>query len=130
MRLSYPTNIKIVRLPCSGRINTLHLLKAIEEGADGAYVAGCLEGDCHFLEGNLRAKKRVKYARDLIGEKGLNPDRIRMYNIAASDGPGFVRIAKEMTEHIRSLGPTPVKTGSGPEWPITQDESKEKQDAA
>ena len=117
MRLSYPLNVKIVRVPCSGRVSTVHLLRTIEEGADGVYVAGCLEGDCHFMEGNLRAKRRAGHASDLIAQMGLNPDRIRMYNLAASDGPRFVAIAKEMTEHIRALGPSPVNTGAGTEWP-------------
>jgi coenzyme F420-reducing hydrogenase delta subunit len=117
MRLSYPLNVKIVRVPCSGRVNTVHLLRTLEEGADGVYVAGCLEGDCHFMEGNLRAKRRVAHARELIGQSGLNPDRIRMYNLAASDGPRFVKIAQEMTDHIRALGASPVNTGTGPEWP-------------
>jgi len=117
MRLSYPLNVKIVRVPCSGRISTVHLLRTIEEGADGVYVAGCEEGDCHFMEGNLRAKRRVGHARDLIAQMGLNPDRIRMYNLGASDGPRFVAIAKEMTGHIRELGRSPVTTGAGPEWP-------------
>ena len=116
MRLSYPKNVKIVRVPCSGRVNTIHLLSTIENGVDGVYVAGCLQGDCHFLEGNLRARKRVDHARELIAAAGLNPDRIRMFNLAASDGPRFVAIAHEMTERIRELGPSPVNTGAGQEW--------------
>lgn len=116
MRLSYPINVKIVRVPCSGRVNTIHLLTTIEQGADGVYVAGCLDGDCHFMEGNLRAKKRVGHARELIARMGINPDRIRMFNLAASDGPRFAAIADEMTERIRELGPSPVNTGAGLEW--------------
>ncbi len=73
------------------------------------------------MEGNLRAKVRVSHARDLLAQMGINPDRIRMYNVAASDGPRFVEIAKEMTEHIRQLGPSPVLTQSGPEWPIPKE---------
>jgi len=63
MRLSYPTNIRIIKVPCTGRVAIIHLLKAFEKGADGVFVAGCLEGDCHYQSGNLRAKKRVAYAR-------------------------------------------------------------------
>jgi len=117
MRLAYPLNVKIVRVPCSGRVSTNHLLQTLEEGADGVYVAGCEEGDCHFMEGNLRAKRRAGHARELIGQMGLNPERIRMYNLGASDGPRFVTIAKEMTENIRALGQSPVTSGAGPEWP-------------
>jgi F420-non-reducing hydrogenase iron-sulfur subunit len=128
MRLSYPLNVKIVRVPCSGRVNTVHLLNTLEEGADGVYVAGCLEGDCHFMEGNLRAAQRVGHARNLIAQVGLNPDRIRMYNLAASDGPRFVEIAIEMTDNIRKLGPSPVNTKAGSEWPPQQSESKDPQE--
>ena len=128
MRLSYPLNVKIVRVPCSGRVNTVHLLNTLEEGADGVYVAGCLEGDCHFMEGNLRAKRRVGHARDLIAQVGLNPDRIRMYNLAASDGPRFVEIAKEMTDNIRKLGPSPVNSKAGLEWPPKDNESEDPQE--
>lgn len=110
-------NVKIVRVPCSGRVSTVHLLRTLEDGADGVYVAGCEEGDCHFMEGNLRAKRRAGHARDLIAQMGLNPDRIRMYNLGASDGPRFVTIANEMTENIRALGQSPITSGAGPEWP-------------
>ena len=65
MRLSYPTNIKIVKLPCTGKIDVLYLLKAFEDGADGVFVAGCMEGDCHYLTGNLRARKRVDYVKKI-----------------------------------------------------------------
>ena len=66
MRLSYPSNVKIIQLPCSGRVDILHLLKAIEDGADGVYVAGCLEGECHFLTGNLKAKKKVQHVKKIL----------------------------------------------------------------
>jgi coenzyme F420-reducing hydrogenase delta subunit len=129
MRLSYPLNVKIVRVPCSGRVSTIHLVKTLQEGADGVYVAGCLKGDCHFIEGNLRAKSRVGYARHLIAQAGLNPDRLQMYNVAASDGPRFVAIAKEMTEKISQLGPSPVNTGTGPEWPQTKPADRQQEAA-
>ena len=127
MRLSYPLNVKIVRVPCSGRVSTVHLLRTLEEGADGVYVAGCEEGDCHFMEGNLRAKRRAGHARDLIAQMGLNPERIRMYNLGASDGPRFVAIANEMTENIRALGQSPVTSGAGPEWPPKEEPGESEQ---
>lgn len=109
MRLQYPTNVEIVLMPCTGRFDMLYALKAFEGGADGVYVAGCLEGTCHFLEGNLRAKKRVNCLRDELKILGTEEDRIRMYNLSASQGPRFVEIAKEFTEVIRELGPSPFK---------------------
>jgi len=109
MRLQYPTNVEIVLMPCTGRFDMLYALKAFENGADGVYVAGCLEGTCHFLEGNIRAKKRVNFLRNEMKTLGAEEDRIRMYNLSASQGPRFVEIAKEFTEVIKELGPSPFK---------------------
>ena len=109
MRLQYPTNVEIVLMPCTGRFDMLYALKAFENGADGVYVAGCLEGTCHFLEGNIRAKKRVNFLRGEMKTLGVEEDRVRMYNLSASQGPRFVEIAKEFTEVIRELGPSPFK---------------------
>jgi F420-non-reducing hydrogenase iron-sulfur subunit len=110
MRLSYPSNVKIIQVPCSGRVDILHLLRAIEDGADAVYVAGCLEGECHFLTGNLKAKKRVQYVKKLLEEIGIEPERVEMFNLSAGEGHRFVEIAKEMVERAKKLGPSPVKT--------------------
>ena len=110
MRLRYPTNIKIVKVPCSGRVAIIHMLKALEEGADGVIVAGCLEGDCHYQSGNLRAQKRVIYVQEILETIGMEPDRVAMYNLSAGEGPRFAEIAREMTEKVRELGPSPIKT--------------------
>jgi len=112
MRLNYPSNIKIVNVPCTGRVDILHLLKAVEDGADGVYVAGCLEGDCHYLTGNLKAKKRVAYVKNLLEAIGIEPERVEMYNLSAAQGSRFAEIAREFTERIQELGPSPVGTGS------------------
>lgn len=109
MRLSYPSNVKIIQLPCSGRVDILHLLRAIEDGADGVYVAGCLEGECHFLTGNIKAKKKVQYVKNVLEEIGVEPERVEMFNLSAGEGPRFAEIAKEMVERIKELGPSPVK---------------------
>jgi coenzyme F420-reducing hydrogenase delta subunit len=109
MRLQYPPNVRIVRLPCTGKVDVRFLLEAFEKGADGVYVAGCLEGDCHFLTGNFRAKKRVAYAKRLLDEIGFGGERLEMYNMSAAMGPRFAEVAREMTEKIRTLGPSPIK---------------------
>jgi coenzyme F420-reducing hydrogenase delta subunit len=111
MCLQYPANIRIVRIPCTGKIDVRFLLEAFEKGADGVYVAGCLEGDCHFLTGNLRAKKRVAMAKRILEDAGIGGDRLEMYNMSAAMGPRFAEVAREMTEKIRQLGPSPVKRG-------------------
>ncbi len=105
MRLQYSPNVRIIRLPCTGKVDAIVLMKAFEEGADGVFVAGCLEGQCHYLEGNLRAKKRVAYVKKLLGETGIEPQRVEMYNLSSAMGARFAEIVEEMTERIRKLGP-------------------------
>jgi F420-non-reducing hydrogenase iron-sulfur subunit len=109
MRLRYPTNIKIIKVPCTGRVAIIHVLKALEEGADGVMVAGCLEGDCHYQSGNLRAKKRVIYVQEVLEKIGMESERVAMYNLSAGDGPRFAEIAREMTEKVKELGPSPIR---------------------
>ena len=108
MRLSYPSTVKVIQVPCTGRVDIILLLKAIEDGADGVYVAGCLEGECHFLTGNLKARKRVNYVKKALEEMGIEPERVEMFNLSAGEGPRFAEIAREMAERITKLGPSPV----------------------
>jgi len=103
MRQQYPPNVRIVRLPCTGKVDVDMILKAFCCGADGVMVAGCEEGSCHFIHGNLRAKKRVLYAKQLLEETGVNPERLEMYHIAASQGPLFAQRSREFTGRIESL---------------------------
>jgi F420-non-reducing hydrogenase iron-sulfur subunit len=109
-RLPYPANVKIVRVPCSGKVDALHIVKAFEKGADGVYVAGCLEGDCHFKSGNVRAAKRVEYAKRYLEEIGIEPERLEMVHMSAGMGYRFAQVATEITGKIRELGPSPIKS--------------------
>jgi F420-non-reducing hydrogenase iron-sulfur subunit len=109
MRLQYPTGIRIVRVPCTGKVDILHILRAFELGADGVYVVGCMEGDCHYNSGNFRARKRVEQAQGILQTIGIGGERVQMFNLASSDGPLFARIAGEMTDRICALGPNPLK---------------------
>jgi len=108
MRLSYPSEIKIIQVPCTGRVDILHMLRAFEDGADGVYVAGCLEGECHFISGNIKTRKKVEYVRKILAELGLEPERVEMFNLSSAQGSRFAEIAIEMTERIRELGPSPI----------------------
>lgn len=108
MRLDYPANVKIIQVPCSGRVDVIHLLRAIEDGADGVYVAGCLEGECHFLEGNLKTKKKVAAVQKSLADTGIEPDRVQMFNLSSAMGPRFAEIAIEMTATIHRLGPSRI----------------------
>ena len=111
MRLPYPPNVKIIRVPCSGKVGTIHIMRALQKGADGVYVAGCLEGDCHFKDGNVKAAKRVKYVKKLLEEIGIGGERVDMITMSAGMGERFAQTAIDFTEKIRKLGPNPVKIG-------------------
>ena len=118
MRIQYPPNVRIIRTPCTGRLETEYFMKALENGADGVLVAGCLEGGCHFVEGNLCAKRRVNYTRDLLLEIGLEKDRIRMVNISAAMARPLADTITDMVQTVRKLGPNPIKH-TGPSKPET-----------
>jgi F420-non-reducing hydrogenase iron-sulfur subunit len=109
MRLQYPTNVRMIKLPCTGKLEVIHLLRAIEAGADGVYAAGCLEGECHYLKGNLWARRRIDHVKHLLAELGLEPERVEMYTMSSAMGARFAEVATEFTERIRRLGPNPVK---------------------
>jgi coenzyme F420-reducing hydrogenase delta subunit len=121
MRLNYPTHVKIVKVPCTGRVDLLLILRAFESGVDGVYLAGCLEGECHFLRGNVRAKKRVQYMKEILDEVGLGSGRIEMYNVSSAQGQRFAEVAREMSEKIYALGPSPIKNKKlGVRWQMPQ----------
>jgi coenzyme F420-reducing hydrogenase delta subunit len=108
MRLQYPASVRVVKLLCTGKVDALHLLEAFLAGADAVMVSGCEIGDCHFLEGNLRAKERVAHAGTLLAEAGLEPTRLEMFHIGASDAPKWAEAVERMTRRARELGPNPL----------------------
>lgn len=108
MRIQYPPNVRIIRTPCTGRLETEYFIKAFENGADGVLVAGCLEGGCHFIEGNLCAKRRVEYTRELLEEIGIQKERLRMVNVSAAMARPLADIIIDMIETVRQLGPNPT----------------------
>jgi coenzyme F420-reducing hydrogenase delta subunit len=116
MRLQYPPDIKIIMVPCTGRVDIIHLLKAFEGGADAVMVVGCLEGDCHYLTGNIRAKKRVNKLKKDFVQMGFEPGRLEMFNLSSSDGPKFAAIATEMAQRVHKLGPSKVKKEARQAW--------------
>jgi coenzyme F420-reducing hydrogenase delta subunit len=114
MRLQYPGNVRVLRLPCTGKLEVNYILAAFERGVDGVIVAGCLEGGCHFLEGNLRAKRRVQRARQFLKEIGLEPERLEMFNLSSAEGPRFAEIVTTMVERLKRLGPSPLRHSPAP----------------
>jgi F420-non-reducing hydrogenase iron-sulfur subunit len=109
MRLQYAPTVRIIKVPCTGKVDILHLLTAFEAGADGVLVVGCMEGDCHFVEGNLFAKRRVKRVKGILDRVGVGGERLEMFNLSAGMGGRFAEVVEEMTQRVRVLGPNPVK---------------------
>lgn len=105
----FPSNVKVIQVPCTGRIEVLHLLKPFEEGADGVYVAGCQEDSCQYISGIVKASKRVENVKEILKQLDLEPDRISLFNLSAGKGYRFVEVAHEMTGRLKTLGPSPLK---------------------
>lgn len=109
LRISYPANIKLVRLPCTGKTDPRYILKAFEDGADGVYVVACPVGNCHHVRGNERGYERVKRTKKLLEDIGLEGERLDMFFMSGGQGRAFAEAASEMTERVRKLGPNPLK---------------------
>ncbi len=108
-KIQYPANVVIVRAMCTGMIHPNVVMDALTNGADGVLVCGCHPGDCHYLEGNLVAEKRAEAIELMLEDFGLEPERFRLEWVSASEGKKFAGIAKEMTDQLRELGPSPYK---------------------
>ena len=108
-RMSYPTNIRIIRTMCSGRVDPLHVLESFRQGVDGVLVTGCHIGDCHYITGNHACEKRVIFLKETLGQIGIDARRLRLEWVSASEGGKFARIVKEFMEEIRSLGPSQLR---------------------
>ncbi len=104
-RTPLPPSVRLILVPCSGRVSPLHILSALAEGADGVMVAGCLEGQCHYREGNFNAIDRVQFVQRLLDSVGVEPERARMFTMSAGEPPRFVAAAREMDRVIRALPP-------------------------
>lgn len=106
--LHYSPSVTLIRMPCGGRLETFHVLKAFREGADAVFVACCLEGNCHHVYGNLEAARRVELAKGLLDEVGLGSWRLELYHVASNQAFMIPRIAKEMTERVERKGESPL----------------------
>jgi len=114
-RIQYPPNVKVIRVPCSSKVDITYILRAFESGADGVFLAGCLKGGCHFVSGNFKAEQRVQFTKGLLDAIGIGGERLDMFFMSASMAPTFVSAVNLMIDRIRKLGPLPRK------WPsITQ----------
>ncbi len=109
-RIQYPPNIRIIRVMCSGRIDPVFILEAFKDGADGVLVAGChLPSDCHYISGNFKTLRRVALLKRLLQDLGVEPERLRLEWVSASEGDRFASIVRDMVEELKKLGPNPLK---------------------
>ena len=106
-RLKYPANVVPIKVMCSGRGDPEFIIDAFEKGADGVFIGGCHPGDCHYVNGNYRTRRRVKMMKKLLEEMGINPKRLRLEWVSATEGQKFARVIEEFVNEIKELGPSP-----------------------
>lgn len=111
-RIQYPPNIRVIRMMCSGGVDMVYVMKALLEGADGVLIGGCHPGDCHYQSGNFKARRRVAILKKVLQQLGFEEDRIWLRWISASEGKKFANTVTEMVEHLKKLGPNPLKFNS------------------
>ncbi len=104
-RIQYSTNVRVIRVPCSGRINPLYVFKALQNGVDGVLVSGCHPGDCHYISGNLVARRKFALLKNFLEYLGIEPGRVQFSWVSASEGGRFAELVEKVTADIRKLGP-------------------------
>ena len=110
-RLQYPPNIRIIKIMCSGRVNPQFVLKAFQEGADGVLVSGCHPGNCHYIEGNYHAKRKLTLLADLLDYMGIEQGRFQVSWVSASEGVKFAEVVRKFTDQVKALGPQTALCG-------------------
>jgi len=108
-RFQYPPNIRIIRVMCSGRVNPTFILKALELGADGVLIAGCHPGDCHYIAGNYKARRRIPLLKKVLDQLGIESERVRLEWVSASEGARFAETVNDFTQTIKKIGPSPFR---------------------
>ena len=104
-RLQYPPNIRVVRIPCSGRVDPLFIMKALQTGYDGVLVSGCHPGDCHYLSGNYFARRKFAMMKPMMEFIGIEPDRLQFSWVSAGEGERFADVVSKVTDDIKKIGP-------------------------
>ncbi|MBU7046743.1 MAG: hydrogenase iron-sulfur subunit [Theionarchaea archaeon] len=104
-RIKYPPNVKVIRVMCSGRVNPLFVINALQQGADGVLIGGCHPGDCHYAQGNYFARRRIAVLKKLLEFIGIEPERVHMAWVSAAEGQKFADVIKEVTDHVKKIGP-------------------------
>ncbi len=109
-RITYPPNVRVIRVMCSARIDPAFVLRALADGADGVLICGCHPGDCHYSEGNYKAMRRYPLLKRMLRAHGVEEERVRLDWVSASEGQRFADIVADMTERVRRLGPCRIKS--------------------
>ncbi|MFH1130463.1 MAG: hydrogenase iron-sulfur subunit [Pseudomonadota bacterium] len=109
-RMEYPANVRVIRVMCSGMVSPMHVLRALERGADGVLIAGCHHSDCHYMDGPDKCDDMYGKLKKVIHTLGIEPQRLRREVVAASEGVVFVKIIREMVSQLKPLGPSPFKS--------------------
>lgn len=111
-RMEYPANIRVIKVMCSSRVDPTHVLYALRSGADGVLISGCHPGDCHYVNGNYRTQRRAALLGEMLKQLGIEPERVRVEWVSASEGERFARVVSDFVEELRKLGPNPLKRES------------------
>jgi len=111
-RIQYPPNLRMIRVMCSGTIDPLYILEAFQKGADGVFIGGCHPGDCHYMAGNYKTRRRVSLVKKLLSQLGVSPQRIRLEWLSAAEGQAFAHVVTDFTEKVKELGPSPLNQES------------------
>ncbi len=114
LRIPYPPNTKLIRFPCTGKVDVRYILEAFEKGADGVIVVACPIGNCHHVHGNIQATRRVLYAKKILDEIGLGGERLEIFYMSGGQGGTFASAVRTMVERLQKLGPNPLRNGSKP----------------
>jgi F420-non-reducing hydrogenase iron-sulfur subunit len=108
-RLAYPPNVRLIRMMCTGMVDPKYVIKALLEGADAVLISGCHPGDCHYINGNLKARRRVKLLKEILSRFGFDDRRVRLTWIGASEGNQFAQTIKEVVADVKALGPSQAR---------------------
>lgn len=109
-RMQYASDIRIIRVPCSGRINPLHILAALHRGADGVLVSGCHPGDCHYISGNLVARRKFNMLKNFLEHVGIDPERVQFSWVSAAEGARFAGLVEKVVQNVKRIGPSQITT--------------------
>ena len=107
--MTYPPNVRLIRMMCTGMVDPKYVIKALLEGADAVLISGCHPGDCHYINGNYKARRRVKLLKEILPRFGFAENRVKLTWIGASEGVDFAATIKEMVEEVKALGPNQTK---------------------